>query len=117
MKQRYLSEKHLSPQILPGSVRDANAGDAQVPLIGQVVRLLLHLLGDVPYDALRFAERERLKRTLARLSEGIVIVQGRLQPPPESMGSRTASGRGRDPRPITNRERRQTRRRHSPGSP
>jgi hypothetical protein len=83
MKQRYLSEKQRRLPVVSGSVRDA--GDAQVPLIAQVVRLLLHLLSGLPYDGLRFAERERLKRTLARISEGIAHAQTRLGQPIKTM--------------------------------
>jgi hypothetical protein len=50
----------------------------QLPLLGQVVRLSLHLLQDVRTAELRFSERERLRRLLTRLSAGIAATQAEL---------------------------------------
>lgn len=69
-----------SPFTTTGHTRSRKAEGAHLDLCAQGGKLLVHLLSTTPYDRLRFSDRQRLRRTLARVEAELAVVRKRLIP-------------------------------------
>lgn len=65
---------------LSTSRRSAAPETAYLALCAQAGKLLIHLLADTPCDRLRFADRQRLRRTLSRVETELATARKRLIP-------------------------------------